>query len=596
MQCLTCFSPPHIVIATSGPSDTYPQRAYRNPLDELIRWLDRKHDHDWAIWEFRAEGTGYPDEAVYNRVWHFPWPDHHPPPFALLPNILASMRNWLHGGDVAKQKTNDESGAASATDAAAAETAKNRVVVVHCKAGKGRSGTASVSYLIAEEGWKREDALRRFTERRMRPGFGSGLSIPSQIRWVGYVDRWAQVGKKMYVERAVEVLEVHMWGLRDGVKIAIEGYVDEGRTIKMFHTFGQEEREIVRGEIKDMSGFAEVVTEVMKRKNLLSGGSKTPKPWASPQGSSPSLISTPPPSADDSSIRATHSDPGSPTGERENTNSLNESGTSAAAIGGNGASGADAIFRPRSRVVLPTSDVNIDVERRNRAAYGWTMVTSVAHVWFNAYFEGQGPERAGEDKEPDDSGVFEITWEAMDGIKGSSRKGVRAFDRMAVVWKALPDDDTRGRPSVVIREPAEGEEVPQSQPADWHGERNFEPTFGRKLGLRVATPTASAAESRTDLAAQSERGQKQTRELAGSGDSDGTRQGELPEEQHRQSPGQAMQPGGLQEFNHTVGLRPHGPDGEDIVHAGDGKEHEAGRSTASGDQQNQDEKAAGNRD
>ena len=80
---------------------------------------------------------------------------------------MASMRNWL--------KDSEEDG---------------HVVVVHCKAGKGRSGTMACSYLISEEGWTPENAMQRFTERRMRPGFGVGISIPSQQRWIRYVDRW----------------------------------------------------------------------------------------------------------------------------------------------------------------------------------------------------------------------------------------------------------------------------------------------------------------------------------------------------------------------------------------------------------------------
>lgn len=111
------------VIATSGPSATYPSLAYRNPLDQLVKFLDSRHHEDWCIWEFRAEGCGYPDEEVHNRIWHFPWPDHHPPPFALVPKIMASMRNWLH----------EEPGGYREKG--------GRVIVVHCKAGKGRSGT-----------------------------------------------------------------------------------------------------------------------------------------------------------------------------------------------------------------------------------------------------------------------------------------------------------------------------------------------------------------------------------------------------------------------------------------------------------------------
>lgn len=67
----------------------------------------------------------------------------------------------------------------------------------------------------------------------------------------------------------------------------------------------------------------------------------------------------------------------------------------------------------------------------------------------------------------------------MDGIKGSSRKGTRAFDKFAVVWKAL---DTTAQPSVVISEPAEGEQVHQAEAADWRGSNKEE--LKRGLGLR----------------------------------------------------------------------------------------------------------------
>jgi len=70
-----------------------------------------------------------------------------------------------------------------------------RVIVGHCKAGKGRTGTVLCSYLMSEEGWTKDEALKRFTQRRMRPGFGSGVSIPSQLRYVGYVERWVKGGK-----------------------------------------------------------------------------------------------------------------------------------------------------------------------------------------------------------------------------------------------------------------------------------------------------------------------------------------------------------------------------------------------------------------
>ena len=442
------------VIATSGPSSTYPQRAYRNPTDALVKYLDYKHGANWAIWEFRAEGTGYPDGEVYNRIRHYPWPDHHPPPFALIPNIMASMRDWL------KDPKDPEDG-------------RGRVVVVHCKAGKGRSGTAACSYLISEEGWSMEDALARFTARRMRSGFGSGVSIPSQLRWVGYVDWWAKHGK-IYVERQVEILEVHVWGLRNGVKVAVEGYVEEGRTIKTFHVFGKHERMLMDGPSQDTANSA-IVSDHANEKTL-------PLHESDPQPDSSTILN------------------------KSSSSSLQlppESDTSF------------ILFRPTQRLILPTSDINIDLERRNRAAYGFTMVTSVAHVWFNPFFESQMSSTAPRNSAPSptsatkvpssisipDSGVFKITWEAMDGIKGSARKGTRAFDHLAVVWRAI-DESKKGLPKI-ITEPQKGVPIPETGPADWkRADKETPSPPGRDLGLRAETPNSanvSKANSVVDL-------------------------------------------------------------------------------------------------
>ncbi|KAL8961064.1 MAG: hypothetical protein Q9193_002325 [Seirophora villosa] len=442
------------IIATSGPSSTFPQRAYRNPTDALVKFLDYKHGNNWAIWEFRAEGTGYPDSEVYGRIRHYPWPDHHPPPFALVPNIMASMRDWLKGPD----------------------SKVGRVVVVHCKAGKGRSGTAACSYLISEEGWVVEDALLRFTTRRMRSGFGAGVSIPSQLRWVRYVDTWTK-HRKLYLERQVEVVEVHVWGLRDGVKVAVEGYIDEGRTIKNFHTFHRHERTNVDGNEFD-----------------------------STIASAANYEDSPPLSDTKAQLDGVQQQDGSNTIE---------------------AGAAAVIFRPSQPIVLPTNDINIDFERRNKAAYGWTMVTSVAHVWFNAFFEGHGPENNGI---ADPDGVFEIAWDGMDGIKGSARKGTKAFDRLTVVWRVVDDGEKGGTElPLIITEPKEGDPVPETAAADWKTATHSNlAAIGKDLGLRTESPVSAGVSKASSL---------------------------------RSSGSSPL----AKEEDHLVGVKSHGADGEELV-------------------------------
>lgn len=377
---------------TSGPSSVWPKKAYRNPVDQLVTFLDKKHGEGWAIFEFRAEGTGYPDAEVYNRVHHFPWPDHHPPPFALVPNLMAAMRNWIH----AEGKEEDGT----------------RVAVVHCKAGKGRSGTVACSYLISQEAWKREDALKRFTSRRMRAGFGEGVSIPSQLRWVRYVDRWTNAMNKKYMERPVEVLEIQVYGLRTGVKVSIEGFIDEGKRIKNFHTFVREEKTNV-----DANFNQQPITD--------------------------------PPNKMQAEDLVSNENISNPSSKQELSNSDQQESQ-------------NVILKPSSPIRLETSDINVDFERRNNSSYtGFTMVTSIAHVWFNAWFEGGF--------EGNESGIFEIEWDAMDGIKGSERKGIKALDRLKVVWKYSETGRTQS-----IDEPRPGEPVKEGQPADWRGAGNPE--------------------------------------------------------------------------------------------------------------------------
>ncbi|KAF3937419.1 hypothetical protein ABW19_dt0207687 [Dactylella cylindrospora] len=318
------------IIAMSMPAASTPKIYYRNPLHKVVEFLDKEHGENWAVWEFRAEGTGYDDSAFYNRVFHSPWPDHHPPPFALIPNIMASMRNHLKQG-------------------------KEKVAVVHCKAGKGRTGTVTCSYLISEEGWSKDAALERFTKKRMRPQFGAGVSIPSQLRYVDYVSQWVTIHNKIYVERSIEIIEVHLWGLRENVKIALLGYVDEGKTIKNFHSFTKEEKTLVDVE-----------------------------------------------------------------------------------------------------------------EGRDKE-----IVSALAHCWFNCYFEGGGASTT--------SGVFTQEWEKMDGLKGTSKKGIRIFDKVQIVWKVV-----EGLESHTIKEPEGDEPVEGTHKAsEDRGEtEDMDPLSHRDLGLR----------------------------------------------------------------------------------------------------------------
>ena len=356
----------------------------------------------------------------------------------------------------------------------------------------------------------------------MRAGFGDGVSIPSQLRYVRYVDEWTNKMNKQYVERPVEIVELHVWGLRDGVKVAVNSYVEDGRKIKCFHTFHREEKVIIgSGNLSgDTSQNADTLSESERR--APSNGESYP-----------------------SKSQSTFS------------------------FGSNWAFDmSDVIFRPLSPLILPTSDIDIDFERRNNANYtGWTMVTSIAHVWFNAYFEG-GHTGA-------DSGVFEIDWDAMDGIKGSVKKGIRALDKLKVVWRYVKEDGAAlGK---VVTEPAKGEPVPEPEAADWKGGDSLDETVeakanesdnvtsGRDGGaaLRLGATMAMGAESMTkELGLRKETPESTNISRANSIRGDG--------EEQRFQESSELQEAGKQEEEED-GVRALGPDGEEQIVYGNGR-------------------------
>jgi hypothetical protein len=78
-----------------------------------------------------------------------------------------------------------------------------------------------------------------------------------------YVDEWTNKNNKKYVERPIKVIELHVWGLRDGVKVTVDGYIKNSRRIKYFYTFTRDKKVIIKKSNlkKDASQIADVSFE-----------------------------------------------------------------------------------------------------------------------------------------------------------------------------------------------------------------------------------------------------------------------------------------------------------------------------------------------
>ncbi|KAF7980319.1 hypothetical protein HWV62_39122 [Athelia sp. TMB] len=110
---------------------------YRNRREDVQKFLNRRHGKNFWVFNFcPVQENSYPASVFGGRVSRYPFPDHHTPPLAILPLAAREMRAWLQGSS-------------------------ERVIVLHCKAGKGRSGTLACAYLLSLEDAPRPPSLER---------------------------------------------------------------------------------------------------------------------------------------------------------------------------------------------------------------------------------------------------------------------------------------------------------------------------------------------------------------------------------------------------------------------------------------------------
>ncbi|ORY86807.1 protein-tyrosine phosphatase-like protein [Protomyces lactucae-debilis] len=236
----------------SLPSLRWPETLYRNSLKKVRLFLDKEPSGrtDWRVFDLRAEGAGYEDADLGGRVRHLGFVDHHPPPFALLPELIDALHEHLDAPDIVKPvyATEDNLVADGAPEAGC--KANGKLAVIHCKAGKGRSGLTTCSYLVTHRGFREENARALFTERRMRKGFGEGVSIPSQRRYLRYVQRWVDEGR-IYKPTRVRIDRLEVSNLRGGCVLAIKGFQQDGGEIIPIYRF-DDPREIEPDSTSDV--------------------------------------------------------------------------------------------------------------------------------------------------------------------------------------------------------------------------------------------------------------------------------------------------------------------------------------------------------
>ncbi|XP_053400347.1 phosphatidylinositol 3,4,5-trisphosphate 3-phosphatase TPTE2-like [Mercenaria mercenaria] len=154
------------VIAMSFPSKGF-MAVYRNPVHEVARFFETKHKDHYRIYNLCSE-RDYDETLFHNQVERIFIDDHNVP---TVKDIIWFCKN--------------------AREFMAAD--KRNVIAIHCKGGKGRTGTLICVWLI--ECGIFEDAkesLDYFGDRRTDLTVGNkfqGVETPSQSRFVGYFEK-----------------------------------------------------------------------------------------------------------------------------------------------------------------------------------------------------------------------------------------------------------------------------------------------------------------------------------------------------------------------------------------------------------------------
>ncbi|KAJ6235834.1 phosphatase with homology to tensin [Anaeramoeba flamelloides] len=156
-------------IITMGFPATKLEGMYRNKMSDVLKYLDKNHKENYYVYNLCSE-KDYDSSCFYGRVEKFPFDDHNPPPIELMEILCKHSSAWLGESE-------------------------DRVVVIHCKAGKGRTGVMACCLLIylgivstAEE------ALNFYAKQRTKNQ--KGVTIPSQRRYVRYFEKIFKNGLK----------------------------------------------------------------------------------------------------------------------------------------------------------------------------------------------------------------------------------------------------------------------------------------------------------------------------------------------------------------------------------------------------------------
>ena len=150
------------IIAMGYPAQGF-ESIYRNDFTDVRKFLDSRHKDNYMVYNLCSERV-YDPKCFYGRVERFPFDDHTPPHLDLIRQFCVSAKAWLDADE-------------------------EHIAVVHCKAGKGRTGVMICALLVHMGTFPTaREAMSYYGKERTKNE--KGVTIPSQRRYVGYYEKF----------------------------------------------------------------------------------------------------------------------------------------------------------------------------------------------------------------------------------------------------------------------------------------------------------------------------------------------------------------------------------------------------------------------
>jgi len=186
------------IIAMSFPSKGT-KAVYRNKIDHVAKFFEDKYSDDknidFMIYNLCSE-MEYDHRKFHGNVRRYQIDDHNVPTLDQMIALVQDVRNWLSDGPEGRE----------------------RVVALHCKGGKGRTGTMICAVLIDQNLFEDAgDTLQYFGQRRTDLNVSNqfqGVETYSQIRYVHYFQEVHKRGIKIVPSRPLRITNINITGLR----------------------------------------------------------------------------------------------------------------------------------------------------------------------------------------------------------------------------------------------------------------------------------------------------------------------------------------------------------------------------------------------